>query len=83
MQTYILQLVNKHGVIVNFERFNCKRQSTCIKQYVNACKSAYGYLFIRDIKKSAVLALYSTDSDGSNEQLVWSIASDKFLEEYV
>ena len=82
MQTYILQLINKQGVTINFERFNCKRQSTCIKQYVNACKSAFGYLFIRDIEKSDVLALYSTDGDGSNEQLVWSMDSDKFLEEY-
>ena len=55
MQTYILQLVNKHGVIVNFERFNCKRQSTCIKQYVSACKSAYGYLFIVSAVKPMVL----------------------------
>ena len=83
MQTYILQLIDERGVIVNFERFSCKRQSTCIKQYVSACKSAFGYLFIRDIQKSAVLALYSTDGDGSNEQLVWSMDSDKFLEAYV
>lgn len=57
MQTYILQLVNKHGVIVNFERFNCKRQSTCIKQYVNARKSAYGYLFIVSAVKPMVLTM--------------------------
>lgn len=83
MQTYILELIDGRGVIVDFHRFGCKRQSTCIKQFSKCCNGTFAKLFVDAVKKSEKLALFSTDADGSNERLVWSMGADEFLDAYI
>lgn len=73
-QTYITFLKDVDDNTICFERWDCKRESTCVR---NLRELAEYPIYRKDFEKAAYIAVYKTEADG--DKLVRTIDKDDFL----
>lgn len=73
-QTYITFIKDKSNKTINFERWNFKKVSTCLKHLRELAEHP---IYRKDFERAAYIAVYKTEADG--DILVRTIEKDDFL----